>query len=396
MNTKFLTLSAAVFLHLSVFSQIMVSTLVGPNSGIEDALAIDKHGNIYGSHFGTPGAGGGVVYKLDTSGNKTAFASGFSSCNGLAFDHQGRLHVVEFGGNVNNSRVYQLDSLGNKTTYGPKIPGASGIVLDPLSDTFFVSQYSSSQGNRISKLSPDGKVSLFCNQPGLNGPVGMAFDHNHNMYVANFNNGNIYRIHNNGDSISLLAAIPFTTNWGIGFLTFASGSLYATGIGVHKVFKISLTGEVSLIAGTGSTGSTNGAGNVAKFNRPNGITTNAAQDRLYVSELITSTVREITGILDVTATHEVENQKLISSLSCFPNPAIHSTQISYEVKEACFTRLQIFSSKGELLQTLVSGPQNKGVYNYQLDTTPLSPGTYVCILMNDENSQSFQFLVTQP
>ncbi|MBK7787677.1 MAG: hypothetical protein IPJ54_03675 [Saprospiraceae bacterium] len=57
-------------------------------------------------------------------------------------------------------------------------------------------------------MSPDGKVSLFCNQPGLNGPVGMAFDHNHNMYVANFNNGNIYRIHNNGDSISLLAAIP--------------------------------------------------------------------------------------------------------------------------------------------------------------------------------------------
>ncbi|MBK7787678.1 MAG: hypothetical protein IPJ54_03680 [Saprospiraceae bacterium] len=114
----------------------MVSTLVGPNSGIEDALAIDKHGNIYGSHFGTPGTGTGVVYKLDTNGNKTAFASGFSSCNGLAFDHQGRLHVVEFGGNVNNSRVYQLDSLGNKTAYGPKIPGASGIVLDPLSDTF--------------------------------------------------------------------------------------------------------------------------------------------------------------------------------------------------------------------------------------------------------------------
>ncbi len=396
MYTKLLMLSTAVLFQLQVFSQIMVSTLVGPNSGIQDALALDKHGNIFGSYFGTPGSGAGVVYKFDTDGNKTVFASGFSSCNGLAFDHQGRLHVVEFGGNVANSRIYQLDSVGNKSTYGPKIPGASGIIFDPLSDTLFVSQYASSQGNRISKLSPDGNVSLFCNAPGLNGPVGMAFDHNHHMYVANFNNGNIYRIHNNGDSISLLAAIPFTANWGIGFLTFASGNLYATGIGVHKVFKISLTGEVTLIAGTGTTGSTNGPGNVAKFNRPNGITTNAVQDRLYVSELISSSVREITGILDVTATAEVESNKWTASLSCFPNPADLSTQISYEVFEPCFVRLQIFSINGELVETLASGQHNRGIYNFQFDTSPLCSGTYVCILNTADNSKSLQFLVNHP
>ena len=272
--------------------------------------------------------------------------------------------------------------MGNKTQLGPKIPGASGLIIDPDSDTLYVSQYASNSGNRISKLSPDGTLSLFCNASGLNGPVGMAFDHEKNMYVANFNNGNIYRIFNGGDSIARLASVPFATGWGIGFITYASGYLYATGIGVHKIFRISLTGEVSILAGSGAVGTIDGAGQTAKFNRPNGITTNAAQDKLFISEYASSSVRVISGINDVTAVQDpVRNQK-IGFLQCTPNPAHGPTKIIYDIEEPGNVHVHIYNLSGECVYMVDSGYKLIGKHELHWDTSHLPSGEYVCCISN--------------
>lgn len=373
--------------------QITVSTIAGPGSGIDDALIMDKHGNLYGSHFGNPASGGGTIYKIDPDGNKTVFASGFAACNGLALDKSGNLFAVEFAANSLNSRVYKIDSLGNKSAFGPKIPGASGLIIDPDSDTLYVSQYTSGQGNRISKLDPDGNLTLFCNASGLNGPVGMTFDHNKNMYVANFNNGNIYRVFAGGDSITRLASLPFATGWGIGFITYASGYLYATGIGVHKIFRVSLTGEVSVLAGSGAVGTIDGAGDVAKFNRPNGITTNYAQDRLYISEYASSSVREISGINEVSSTNAAGSTQKIGALRCTPNPSRDQSRIMYEIQKSGSVHIAIFNMSGEIVETLENGYKSAGHHEFIWNTTGVKKGTYVCRASYNHDEQQILIFV---
>ena len=383
-----------IILHLFFVGQSFaqtVTTIVGPNSGINDGLVLDSVGNIYGSDFGSSSTGASSVYKINTAGVISTFSTGYSSCNGLAFDHNNNLFVVDFTSNNNTHQIYKLDSLGNKTPYGPNVPGASGIIFDPLSDTLYVSQYNGTGSNQISKLSSDGNVTLHSNHALLNGPVGMAFDSNNILYVANFNDGEIYKVTNNGDSLTLIANIPNVSFWGVGFITYANGYLYATGIGTHKIYKISLTGMVTDFAGTGTAGLVDGPANIAQFNRPNGIATNFNQDKLYVSDLNSRSVREISFLLT-----NINNHKDISNVELyqnFPNPANNLTEISYSLSKYSNVQLQLFSKEGKLLTTLLSLKQPEGTHSYILKTAPYKSGLYYYRLVCDDYSITKKIIV---
>lgn len=370
MKTRILTLS--LLINGMLFSQ-NVTTLVGPNSGINDALVVDSLGNIYGSDFGVSTTGGSSVYKIDTDGNVSTFSTGYSSCNGLAFDHQGNLYVVDFTSSNQDHQVYKLDQNGAKTAYGPKIPGASGIIFDPLSDTLYVSQYTSSS-NSISKLAPDGTVSLYCNHSLLNGPVGMAYDDQYNLYVANFSDGEIYKVTYAGDSLEFIGKVPKSGSWGIGFLTYASGYLYATGIGVHKIYQISTNGVVTEFAGTGNPGNTNGNAQNAEFNRPNGIATNKNQDKLYISDYGTKNIRVISDIVSgVALTEDSDNFDFRN----YPNPIVNGTTFSYQLEQSADVLLEVIALDGRVVYHKNIPNQSKGKHQYYWNTKGLNPGMYV-------------------
>lgn len=354
-----------------------VTTMVG-SSGINDALVVDSIGNIYGADFGVSSTGSSSVYKIDTAGVVTTFSTGYSSCNGLAFDHQGNLYVVDFTSSNQNHQVYKLDDTGVKTAYGPKISGASGIIFDPLSDTLYVSQYTSSS-NRISQLAPDGTVSLYCDHNDLNGPVGMAYDDNHNLYVANFSDGEIYKITHQGDSLEFIGQVPKSGSWGIGFLTYASGYLYATGIGVHKVYQISTNGMVTEFAGTGTAGDLDGDAQTAQFTRPNGIATNAAQDRLYISDYGTKNIRLITGIISgLTSVEDSDN----FDFKNYPNPFIDGTTFTYELVRSADVVLEVVALDGSIVFQKFIRNQSKGKHQYYWNTEKLNAGMYLVKLMS--------------
>ena len=350
-----------------------VTTIAGPNSGINDALAVDSIGNIYGSDFGVSSSGGSSVYKIDTTGAVTTFSTGYSSCNGLAFDHQGNLYVVDFTSANQNHQVYKLDHTGAKTVYGPKIPGASGIIFDPLSDTLYVSQYTTSS-NSISKLASDGTISLYCDHNDLNGPVGMAFDENQNLYVANFTDGEIYKVTHNGDSLNFIGKVPNAGTWGIGFLTYANGYLYATGIGVHKIYQISTDGNVTEYAGTGIAGATDGDVSTAQFSRPNGITTNIAQDRLYISDYNTQNIRVISGIISGVAPVEGSGN---FGFRNYPNPIVNGTTFSYQLEQSANVLLEVVSLDGRVVFQKSMPNQPKGEHQYYWNAKELTSGMYL-------------------
>lgn len=345
---KKLTTFFAVFLLLlfatNVKSQV-VTTVAGPQININDAIVVDDEGNIYGSHFST--SNNGAIYKVSPDGTVSLFSDGYYSCNGLDFDSQGNLYVVDFTSTPATHQIYKVNMQGEKTAYGSPISGASGILFDPLSDTLYVSQYNGNN-NSIVKLAPDETLIPFCTDDQLDGPVGMAFDDNHDFYSANFENGEIYKITHGGDSVNHLATIPHTAFWGVGFLTYANGYLFATGIGKHKIYKVSLSGEVIEFAGSGTPGLKDGQADTAHFNRPNGITTNAAQNMLYISDYGSRSVRRITDITTGFDSETIKPQtQSVKLLQSSPNPAISVTTIHYELFEDAYIELSIYSFSGQ-------------------------------------------------
>ena len=72
----------------------------------------------------------------------------------------------------------------------------------------------------------------------------------------------------------------------------ASGNLYVTDFDSHRIQKISPTGEVSTLVGSGKRGFEDGKGDEAQFCRPSGIAVDAA-DNLYVSDSGNGLIRKI-------------------------------------------------------------------------------------------------------
>lgn len=95
------------------------------------------------------------------------------------------------------------------------------------------------------------------------------------------------------------ALIPFP----VAIAADGSGNLYVTDSSTHVVQKISTANQVTTLAGTsGSTGSVDGAGSVARFNQPSGITV-ASSGLLTVSDTANAMIRQVsaTGVVGTLA-----------------------------------------------------------------------------------------------
>lgn len=335
-----------------------VNTYAGPQTGINDAIVFDQHGNLFGSKFALNAVNGSSIYKITPDGVVSTFSTGYSACNGLTFDHSGTLYVVDYTSSTANHQVYKVNNVGVKTAYGPKIPGASGIAIDPLSDTIYVSSY---LGNKIVKLAPNGVVTTFCDNALLDGPVGMTFDKQNVLYVANFNDGKVFKVSHNGDSLKFLGEVPSVNSFGIGFIAYANYKIYATGIGVHKIYEIDLNGGVSEFAGTGTPGVINGAVDTASFSRPNGITTNFAGDSLFISDAGSFSIRTISDF--VTSNQEVGGAH-ISEITTFPNPSYSRFELKGDWVNKDDLRVDVLSITGSVIWT--SQIVNRSTKSYRL------------------------------
>ena len=70
--------------------------------------------NIYVSCLGN-----GTIEKFDSSGNRSTFASGLNSPDGLAFDSSNNLYVANYGGGT----IIKFDSSGNRSVFASGLSG---------------------------------------------------------------------------------------------------------------------------------------------------------------------------------------------------------------------------------------------------------------------------------
>jgi sugar lactone lactonase YvrE len=291
-------------------------------------ITVDADGNLYigdSSNYrirkitsqGTVStlAGSGTNGYLDGIGSEAQF----KYVVGVAVDTKGNVYVADF----DNHRIRKITPNGNVITLAGKDPGfADGqgeeakflnpteIDVDAAGNV-----YVAEIGNhKIRKITPEGKVTTlagseqgFDDGAGFNAkfsnPHGIAVDGNGNVYVGDTSNDRIRKITPTGEVSTLAGGDKADFIDGIGkdarfagprgVSVDANGNVYVADFFNNRIRKITPSGVVTTLAGSGDREYADGIGSSAKFNWPTGVAVDK-NGNIYVADYQNNRVRKIT------------------------------------------------------------------------------------------------------
>jgi sugar lactone lactonase YvrE len=376
-NIQMLFLIALLF-PASFSGQICAQTvstfLTGNGLNGPDGFALDGEQNLFVANWG--GSAGATVLKITPGAVVSTFDSTSDAPDGLAFDESGNLYVS----NYNSGIIHKITPSGNKTLFASGLINPSALVFDTAGN-LYVSNYGSTT---VSKITPAGTVSTYAS--GFSGPLGLVFDPAGNLYVSNYNTGKIHRVAPDG-STTLFATVPNGSTSKIQYLVRGqSGYLYLPSYGHHKIYRISTTGEVAVYAGTGIPGYKDGQIDSAQFNGPNSIALTNLGD-LYISEYNANRIRKIMGVEFPVGLHPLTDNTNSNNINfrISPNPFSAVTNISLESSITGDFRICIRDTFGKTIIQLDFQKTTPGKYDLKFDGRSMSPGIYICSLI--QNSQ---------
>jgi len=359
----YLVVIISLFLIIQINGQT-VSTLVSglPNNG---GIAVDLDGNIYAANFN-----GSVVYKVTPEGSVSVFATEFQTPSGNYIDSEGNLYQSNYRDQVNPTALTTIDKItpaGVKTVSATGMNGPVGITIDSLGNLFVAM----CNINSVYKITPGGVVTTFVTGNLFACPNGITFDDDGNLYVCNFGDGRVLKI-TPGGTISILATLPGANN---GHLDYVDGFLFVAARSANQIYKISLTGEVTLFAGTGQQAVKDGPALQASFSLPNAVTFSPNANAFYTNGsggVIRKIQLEATGISEL---NEL-NPSSFSLEQNYPNPFNPSTTINYSVPELNFVTLKVFDVLGKEVAILVNEEKPTGSYEVDFNAIGLPSGIY--------------------
>ena len=191
----------------------------------------------------------------------------------------------------------------------------NAVAVD-ASGTVYVADF---DNDTIRKITSSGVVSTLAGLAGssgsadgtgsaarFDGPSGVAVDSSGNVYVADQYNHTIRKI-TSGGVVSTLAGLAGSSgsadgtgsaarfNRPNGVAVDGSGNVYVADSSNHTIRRITSAGAVSTVAGSsGMFGIEDGTGSAARFNRPNGVAVDGSGN-VYVADSSNHTIRRITS-----------------------------------------------------------------------------------------------------
>ncbi|MBS1502325.1 MAG: putative Ig domain-containing protein, partial [Bacteroidetes bacterium] len=292
-----------------------VSTFVSSASNINNprGMVSDGAGNLYETDYT-----GNYIYKINSSGTATVIAGAgtagevdnttgtsakFNGPTGIVYDGSGYLYVTDYGGNkirkVSTTSPYAVTTIAGSGTAGEvdangtsaQFNAPAGIAYDGVA-FLYITDYTGNKVRRLSVTSPyavntiagTGTAGESNSTTGtsakLNAPAGIVYDGSGNLYVCDFGGNTIREIGTGGTCNTTTfagsgtagstngtgTAATFKSPWGIDFD--ASGNLMIADEGNNKIRMITSAAVVTTLAGSGSTGETNGVTTAATFTAP--------------------------------------------------------------------------------------------------------------------------------
>jgi hypothetical protein len=158
--------------------------------------------------------------------------------------------------------------------------GPRGMAVDGAGNLYVADQYY----GLIRKITPDGCVTTIVgSSAGFYYPVGVALDTAGNLYVTDTGYGDIRKVTPTGVVTGFAGGFaPGPTAESLSYIAIDSaGNLYAPSR--HSIVKISPTGIVAILAGSGVQGYADGVGSAAQFWNPTGIAVDGSGN-VYVCE----------------------------------------------------------------------------------------------------------------
>lgn len=234
-----------------------------PNTTIETPTIVVS--TLAGGGVGNPATVNSPVYGSIGSADGVGKAASFYAPADVVLDASGNLYVSDSG----NHLIRKVSPLGVVTTFAGNTAGGfengkgtaasfssvQGLAIDASGNI-----YVADPGNEvIRKITADGTVTTFAGTG-----------------VAGADNGPV-------------ATATFKEPAGLAFD--AAGNLYVADFGNKMIRKITTSGVVSTLAGSGAIGYDNGTGSLASFTSPTRLVVDASGN-IYVSDL--SLVRKIT------------------------------------------------------------------------------------------------------
>lgn len=343
----------AILISVSIHSQ-SVTTLYSSGQGINDAIILLQDGSIIGSDHE-----GNSIYKLFPDGSMETIATGINAPNGLIIDNEENIYI----GAPKEDKIYKLSSDGTLSVHIANILNPNNLIWEHGTNNFIVASYVHS---KIFRVTQEGAVDILFEDAPLDGPLGMTYDSNNILYIANFTDGKIFKVMN--EQLEFFAEIPSADIGGliaaIGFIKYIDGYIYATGFGKNKIYRITMDGTVSSFAGSGFPATNDGSALIANFYWPNGITCNETGDTLYISEYNSHAIRMITDF----TTGIDDEQKLPANftlLQNYPNPFNPSTTITYSLHSDSKISIDVYNSIGENVFTRNFINVKKGTHKFR-------------------------------
>jgi sugar lactone lactonase YvrE len=277
MRRIFLCLASILLVTAGLAAGPRVDTVAQVEAGT-GGIEVDSAGNVYTSDFGTAlgnfSEPGKNVWKVSPDGKTELFAEGFNGASGSAIDSKGNF----FQANIRGNFISKIAPDGTITKFASEgLTNPVGIVIDD-EDTLWVANCGSGS---IQKITSAGVSTRFVDSNLLSCPNGITRDPEGNLYAANFYNGNVIKI-TPAAGASVLAKLPGGNN---GHLVYSKGSLFVVDRGGHRVYKVSLAGELEVFAGSGKKGGADGTAAEASFCFPNDIDVSDDGKTFYVNDV---------------------------------------------------------------------------------------------------------------
>jgi sugar lactone lactonase YvrE len=243
-------------------------------------------------------AGSGATGSLDGNGAETSF----SYPQGVAVGPSGNVYVAD----TSSLKIRKITPEGLVTTLAgdgrsgyddgigtqARFFGPLSVAADASGNVWVADADDGFDGQYIKKITPDGFVVNLILYPGFN-PIAIAVDNSGSLYVLDLEGG-LWKISTDLRS-TLLTTVAPSLGASRSFPALAvdgAGNVYFSG--GDKIQKITSDGTVTTLAGSGSAGSTDGAGTSASFRGPNGLAVDSSGN-VYVADRGNNTIRKITA-----------------------------------------------------------------------------------------------------